>query len=192
MIDAKVWLGALAVSALAVGCGSSGKNGGTEGAAGTSGSSGAAGGQTMILTGCVQEGMPAGTYVLKTSTDEGTAGTSGTGKEGAQSSSSQAAGGHDERGATIVSRTYRLIATGNLDLGQNLGKEVSVTGQPATQAQDNTGAAGTSGSANDDRTARRDTRGEGASDQVASQFFRVTSMSKLADQCSSGHSQEPR
>jgi hypothetical protein len=126
---------------------------------------------------------------------------------------------------------YRLIATGSLDIGQNLGKEVTVTGEVATQARNNTataprsGAAGESAAAGNsgaaantgqsgDRTQRR-TTGEGdhstnlesgasqgsgngrvqgsAADQLApGQFFRVTSMTKVADICGSGESAAPR
>jgi hypothetical protein len=105
--------------------------------------------------------------------------------------------------------TYRLIATGNLDIGSNLGKEVAITGELARQARDNAGTVGLpSGTASGDRT-RRDESGQGgagtdlesggsrgsgngrvqgsASDDLAgARFFRVTSMTKVSDECRTG------
>jgi hypothetical protein len=163
-----VWMGALAVSALAIGCGGGNRNGGTQGAAGTSGAVDVNGGKTMTLRGCVQYGSPSGTFVLQTSGGlQGTAG--GTAGNGSR----QGAGETDVNGmrsgrAREGVGTYRLIATGNLDLGQNVGKEVTLTGEVATPVQENPGTTGTSGA------------GQGSNNGT---FFRVTSMTKLADGC---------
>jgi hypothetical protein len=66
---------------------------------------------------------------------------------------------------------YRLIATGNLDFGQNVGKEVTVTGEIAREANDNTvGTTGPAGgqdqnkggeSSLKDRRQRQGTSGQG-------------------------------
>lgn len=191
-----LWMGALAISALALGCGHG--NSGTQGAAGTSGSTDVSGGRTMTLRGCVEAGSPGGTYVLRPTASEGAKGTSGSSGSGA---------GSDVNGINQQNnQTYRLIATGNLDIGQNIGKEVSVTGELANRAQDNTGPGGTSGSASRDRTQRQGTSGQGAAgtdlesggsqgsgngrvqgsasdDTLGGRFFRVTAMTKVSDAC---------
>jgi hypothetical protein len=175
----------------------------------------------MTLTGCVQDGTPAGTYVLKSAPSaRDTQGTSG-----------RKSGGQDVNGVMTEQgeATYRLIPTGNLDFGQNVGKEVSATGQLASQVQDNNGAAGTSGSTGNDqgtpgnsgsssggdRTQRQGTKGQGDAgtnlesggsqgsgggrvqgdardEDLGARFFRVTSMTKIADKCTTGSAQEQR
>lgn len=220
-----LFMGAVTISAMAAGCGS---NRGQESTVGTSGTNG---GHAMTLRGCVEPGSPAGTYVLRTSASPKAGGdTAGTG-------GSRERSGANVNGAFENQREgfYRLIATGNLDIGQNVHKEVTVTGEVARPAQDNgttgttgpggrptTGAAGESGPAGNsgaaantgqtgpDRTNRR-TTGEGdngtnlqsgssqgsgngriqgsASDESASgQFFRVTSLTRVSDNCGSGES----
>lgn len=208
-----LWIGALAITAVAAGCGGSNRNGGTQGASGTSGSADVNAGRTMTLRGCVEPSSPGGTYLLRTiGSAEGTGGTAGT------SGGTQSSGGADVNGTKLDQNgaTYRLIATGNLDIGQNLGKEVSVSGEIANQAQDQRpGAPGASGTAgtpgSNDRTRRQGTSGEGdagtnlqsgasqgsgngrvqgsAADEYAgARFFRVTSMTKVSDNCATGES----
>jgi hypothetical protein len=200
------WLvGALALGLIASGCGRGNDHGrGTRGAAGTSGTD-VVGGTTMTLRGCVEAGIPAGTYVLRSTAtgDEERGGTTGT--SGNRRPDVNGVVPDQESGAT-----YRLIATGSLDIGSNLGKEVAITGELARQARDNAGTVGLppSGRAAGDR-ARRDESGQGgagsdlesggsrgsgngrvqgsASDDLAgARFFRVTSMTKVSDHCAAG------
>jgi hypothetical protein len=182
----KVWMSVVAIGgSLALGCGGN-KDQSMWGGVGTSGSNA----PSMSLTGCVQEGTPAGTYVLKTigppeGPRSGTAGTSGGQSAGGSQSTPLGAGGSRNAG-----QSYRLIASGNLDLGQNLGKEVKVTGQLANQAPDTTGTSG----ATRERQGSAGASGEGAvgtrPDRQAPQatggadaFFRVTEVTKVGDRC---------
>lgn len=160
----KLWMGAVALSLAAAGCGGvTDKAGETRGTAGTSGAGDAA--PSMTVRGCVVEGTPAGTYMLRTTEwgEEGqVAGTSGAN-----------APSHDPK----VSPEYRLIATGNLDLGRHLGEEVELKGEVADQVQDGRNEIGTSGATPDDDAPPR-----------RAEFFRVTEVEKIAESCSSGDS----
>lgn len=187
----RLWIGATALSLVAAGCGGSGNpDRATPGAAGTSGT------PSMTLRGCIVAGSPAGTYMLNTTEwgEQGeVAGTSGVN-----------APSHDPK----VQPEYRLIATGNLDLGRHLGNEVQLTGEMADSAQDGRNETGTSGTT-PDRAERPGTAGEGdigkklgsqanrgsgngrvqgQGVRAGAQFFRVTEVTKVSDSCSSGDS----
>jgi hypothetical protein len=163
-----LWMGAIAIAALAAGCGrNTARNGDSAtpngpasgGATGTSGSANVSGGRALTLRGCVQHGIPAGTYVLKTSAAAPGTATAAKGTSGS-------------------AQLYHLIATGHLDLGQNVGKEVSVTGEIANHAHDNT--VGTTGPVGGQDP---NDRSGGADVNAGATFFRVTSMNKVADSC---------
>lgn len=204
------WLGAMAIGAIAIGCGGGNDRGQTtEGTTGTSGAANVAGGQAMTLRGCVEAGSPPGTYVLRTTGSGegergGTAGTSGSGG----GSGANVSGTRREQPEGVP---FRLIATGNLDIGKNLGKEVTVSGELANRAQEGTGGVGTGGSAGDQTRRRQGGEGDvgtdlqsgssqgsgagriqgSASDQyVGGQFFRVTSLTKVSDACSGTEASE--
>jgi hypothetical protein len=128
--------------------------------------------------------VPAGTYVLRTNGPAetpggGTAATS----ENRQGSSEQDANGRRHGRSLETAGLYRLIATGNLDFGQNLGKEVTVTGEMAKQSYDNT--VGTTGPVGGDKRQGSSGRVQGnAADQnAAARFLRVTSIEKISDSC---------
>ncbi len=205
MSNAKLWLGALAIGALAIGCGSN-RNTGTQGTTGTSGSTDVNGGATMTLRGCVENGVPAGTYVLKTiGSAEGTEGNT------AATSGSKEPSGSDVNGVVSGERTettYRLIPTGSLDPGENLGKEVSVTGELATEEPGNTPTTGTSGPGSAATVPPKGQRpagnggagtnlenggsngsgggrvhGNAPDESAGAKFFRVTSMTKVSESC---------
>lgn len=167
MRKASIWTVALVVVGLSTGCKgnfqrSSNDNNGRTGSTGTSGTADVNGGQTLTLRGCVENGVPTGTYVLRATVPAETPG-AGT---AATSGSNQ---------GSRVTGVYRLIATGNVDFGQNLGKEVAVTGELARQSHDNT--VGTTGPAGGRA------QGDAADHTAGAKFLRVTSMNKVGDSC---------
>ena len=197
MANARLLMASVAISALAACGGGSGV--GNEGAAL---SSDADKNPTMTITGCLQAGDPAGTFVLRSidagprdlarREGEGAVGTGGTG--------GASAGGRDATMATPRG-TYRLIAGAGEDLGRYLGQQVSVKGQIANAYTDRDEEVETP------ESSRRRSQGEGdvgrgvnsepnrgsgagqiqpgAADQsTAGQFFRVTEIDKVADSCS--------
>lgn len=190
-------IGAMAAAVMTSGCGRGNDDAGTRGAAGTSGTN-VAGGAAMTLRGCVEAGSPAGTYILRTSGlgDErgGAAGTSGANRPDVSGTVP------DQEGGQI----YRLIATGNLDIGLNLGKEVAITGELARQARDNAGTVGGTGTSGSDRSRRPAGEGDAGTDLqsgssqgsgngrvqgaapdhlAGARFFRVTALSRVSDRC---------
>ena len=69
MRKASIWIGAVALVALTAGCGSNqqrNQDNGTSSAAGTSGVADVNGGRALTLRGCIEDSVPAGTYVLRT------------------------------------------------------------------------------------------------------------------------------
>ncbi len=159
-------IGALALGALTFGCGRG--EVGDVGVRGTAGTSGPGTVAAMTIQGCVVEGTPAGTYMLRTTDSE-------FGEPGEMAGTS---GSNPPSHLPEIKPEYRLIATGNLDLGRHLGKEVAVTGEVADRAPGDRGAVGTSGSSSLDRTRRRGTGGEGRAE-----FFRVTQVAGVSDGC---------
>lgn len=194
-MSGKLMLTALAVSAMAVGCGGNGRDltgreapGGSPGTTGTSGSASA----TMTLTGCVQAGDPAGSYVLIPTRGGDRAGTSGTGETGTGGSESRESG----RDQSTTGAPYRLIPTGNVDFGEQVGKEVTVTGEIARSDEGDDARTGMSGQAGTDERNRQQrgtntgntagSQGYGAGVDESARFFRVTQLTKVAERCPAG------
>ena len=212
MANAKFMIASMALAAVTACSGGSGV-----GNEGREMSSNADNNQTMTITGCLQAGDPAGTFVLRSSgegaadqaqrddrglgTGEEAIGTSGSGGTGGSS-----AGGRDATMGTPAG-TFRLIAGAGENLGQYVGQQVRVKGQVANDYTDRNEETETPGSA------RRDSKGEGdvgrgvnsepnrgsgagqiqpgAADQSTNgQFFRVTEIDKVADSCAGAQAGE--
>ncbi|HSK08819.1 MAG TPA: hypothetical protein VK911_04540 [Vicinamibacterales bacterium] len=167
--------------------------------------------QAVTLTGCVEGGSPAGTFVLRSTgggdvaSGEGAAprGGEATGTSGEAGSASGGTGGTSAGGRDAAMRTphgtYRLIPAGN-DLGRYLGKEVRLTGEIANGYTDRMEEGETPEGARERASgegdvgrgvASRPNEGSGAgavqpesADQsTAGQFIRVQSIQQVADSC---------
>ncbi|RPJ63989.1 MAG: hypothetical protein EHM24_23635 [Acidobacteria bacterium] len=175
--------------------------------------------KSMTMTGCLQAGDPAGTYVLRTTSEsagdrarrddrglgsgEEAIGTGGSGGTGGSS-----AGGRDAMMSTPAG-TFRLIPGAGENLGQYLGQQVRVKGQIADDYTDRFQETETP------ESARRRSQGEGdvgrgvksepnrgsgggriqpgpADQSTNAQFFRVTEIDKVADRCAGGTADKDR
>jgi hypothetical protein len=155
----------------------------------------------VTVTGCVQSGDPAGTYVLIDTRTETTTAASGQGgtteASGTSGSATEGSGANSigsDRARSGPTQTYRLIDDGNVDFGKHLRKEVRVNGRVASLSDSSAPAGTTGGERAPEAMPPSGTTGgttspgspQAGGNTAAPKFLRVTSLTKVADACVGG------
>jgi collagen type VII alpha len=150
--------------------------------------------KTVTLTGCLEEGLTPGTYLLKNATGAGdswsssTTGTSGT--SGTSGMAGESMSGSESPANEIV----ELMAAKGVDLKAHVGHKVEVTGMPShempkTEKKDSAGTSGSSGTSGTGMSGSGMSGESGSSGMSGSKeqhMLSVKSVKHISDSCG-GH-----